>query len=43
MLFNERDVPRITNAMHRTHALTALALLYWWEIRHLYVYLFSGK
>jgi hypothetical protein len=34
-------VPRITHVIHQLHALAGLVLLYWWELRHLYDYLFS--
>jgi hypothetical protein len=43
MKYRDKEVPRIDHAIHRTHALAALAMLYWWELKHLYVYLFSGK
>jgi hypothetical protein len=44
MLLSDKDVPRtITNALHCAHALAALAMLYWWELKHLYVYLFLGN
>ena len=40
-MLNDRVVPRITRAIHRIHALAGMCMLYWWELRHLYVYLFS--
>jgi hypothetical protein len=43
MQFLDRVVPRITHVIHRIHALTGMAMLYWWELKHLYVYLFPAK
>ncbi len=38
---DDSALPRITRAIHRIHALAGMVMLYWWELHHLYVYLFS--
>lgn len=43
MLNLDRAVPRITYVVNRVHTLTVLAMLYWWELRHLYALLFRGQ
>jgi hypothetical protein len=42
-MFNDRVVPRITHAIHRIHAFAVTAMVLWWELRHLYAYLFAAK
>jgi len=36
-------IPRITDVIHRIHALAGMTMLYWWELHHLYAFLFPGK
>jgi len=43
MKYLDREVPRRTHVLSRVHTYAGLAMLYWWELKHLYVYLFQGK
>jgi hypothetical protein len=39
----ERVVRKAVHATSRLHALVGTAMLYWWELTHLYAYLFPAR